>query len=291
MTKPVLITGGAGSVGRQLAGMLLDQGRTVRIFDLPFMDFEGLEGEEGVEVIKGDITDASIVTEAVLGVGGVLHLAAILPPNSEKDRDFTFKVNVDGTRNIVDAMRVGAPDATIVFTSSISTYGDTSVEEPPVTIEHSQDAIDVYADSKIAGEKVVIESGVNSVILRIASIAVPAFLEPPDPWPFTAEQRVEMIHRDDVADALSNAVDSKEAIGNVFNIAGGKSWRLKGKNYVEDFFEVMGAPIEMAVYRDSAGWNDWYDTEESQRILGYQNRSYQHYSNQMRAIIKEMMEE
>ena len=291
MTKPVLITGGAGSVGRQLAGMLLAQGRTVRIFDLPFMDFEGLEGEEGVEVIKGDITDASIVTEAVLGVGGVLHLAAILPPNSEKDRDFTFKVNVDGTRNIVDAMRVGAPDATIVFTSSISTYGDTSVEEPPVTIEHSQDAIDVYADSKIAGEKVVIESGVNSVILRIASIAVPAFLEPPDPWPFTAEQRVEMIHRDDVADALSNAVDSKEAIGNVFNIAGGKSWRLKGKNYVEDFFDVMGAPIEMAVYRDSAGWNDWYDTEESQRILGYQNRSYQHYSNQMRAIIKEMMEE
>ena len=94
MTKPVLITGGAGSVGRQLAGMLLAQGRTVRIFDLPFMDFEGLEGEEGVEVIKGDITDASIVTEAVLGVGGVLHLAAILPPNSEKDRDFTFKVNV-----------------------------------------------------------------------------------------------------------------------------------------------------------------------------------------------------
>ena len=291
MTKPVLITGGAGSVGRQLAGMLLDQGRTVRIFDLPFMDFEGLEGEECVEVVKGDITNASIVSEAVLGVGGVLHLAAILPPNSEKDRDFTFKVNVDGTRNIVDAMRVGAPDATIVFTSSISTYGDTSVEEPPVTIEHSQDAIDVYADSKIAGEKVVIESGVNSVILRIASIAVPAFLEPPDPWPFTAEQRVEMIHRDDVADALSNAVDSKEAIGNVFNIAGGKSWRLKGKNYVEDFFEVMGAPIEMAVYRDSAGWNDWYDTEESQRILGYQNRSYQHYSNQMRAIIKEMMEE
>ena len=51
MMKPVLITGGAGSVGRQLAGMLLDQGRSVRIFDLPFMDFAGLEGEENVEVV------------------------------------------------------------------------------------------------------------------------------------------------------------------------------------------------------------------------------------------------
>ena len=291
MTKPVLITGGAGSVGRQLAGMLLDQGRSVRIFDLPFMDFAGLEGEENVEIVKGDITDTAIVSQAVLGVGGVLHLAAILPPNSEKDRNFTFKVNVDGTKNIVEAMRVGAPDATIVFTSSISTYGDTSWEEPPVTTQHSQDAIDVYADSKISGEQVVKESGVNSVVLRIASIAVPEFLEPPNPWPFTAEQRVEMIHRDDVADALRNAIDSREAIGNIFNIAGGESWRLKGKNYVEDFFEVMGAPIEMAVYRDSAGWNDWYDTDESQKILEYQNRSYQHYSNQMRSIIKEMMEE
>ena len=289
MSKPVLITGGAGSVGRQLAGMLLEDGRSVRIFDLPFMDFSGLEGEEGVEVVKGDITDAAAVSSAVAGVAGVLHLAAILPPNSEKDRDFTFRVNVDGTRNIVEGMKAGSPEASLVFTSSISTYGDTSGEEPPVTIEHQQGAIDVYADSKIAGEEIVISSGVNYVILRIASIAVPAFLEPPEPWPFTCEQRVEMIHRDDVADALRNAVDSGEAVGKVFNIAGGSSWRLTGKDYVEDFFNVMGAPVDMAVYREDPGWNDWYDTEESQRILRYQNRSYDDYCGQMKAIVEEMM--
>ena len=289
MSKPVLITGGAGSVGLQLAGMLLEDGRAVRIFDLPFMDFSGLEGEEGVEVVKGDITDAAAVSSAVAGVEGVLHLAAILPPNSEKDRDFTFRVNVDGTRNIVEGMKAGSPEASLVFTSSISTYGDTSGEEPPVTIEHQQGAIDVYADSKIAGEEIVISSGVNYVILRIASIAVPAFLEPPEPWPFTSEQRVEMIHRDDVADALRNAVDSGEAVGKVFNIAGGSSWRLTGKDYVEDFFNVMGAPVDMAVYREDPGWNDWYDTEESQRILRYQNRSYDDYCGQMKAIVEEMM--
>jgi hypothetical protein len=53
----------------------------------------------------------------------------------------------------------------------------------------------------------------------------------------------------------------------------------------------MGAPIELATYRDTPGWMDWYDTEESQRILGYQNRSYQHYIGEMQAIIQEMMEE
>ena len=136
--KPVLITGGAGSVGRQLAGMLLADNIPVRIFDLPFMDFEGLEGESNVEIFKGDITDLESVKKAVDGVRCVLHLAAILPPNSEKDRDFTFKVNVEGTQNILSSMKEVAEDATIVFTSSISTYGDTSKEKDPVTVDHSQ---------------------------------------------------------------------------------------------------------------------------------------------------------
>ena len=50
-----------------------------------------------------------------------------------------------------------------------------------------------------------------------------------------------------------------------------------GENYVEDFFNVMGAPLDIAVYRESIGWNDWYDTEQSQKVLCYQNRNYEYY--------------
>lgn len=291
MSEPVLITGGAGSVGRQLAGMFLAEGRPVRIFDLPFMDFSGLEDEPNVEIVKGDITDKKSVYEALRNVGGILHLAALLPPASERDRDKTFAVNVEGTRNIVEALKSHGSKATLVFTSSISTYGDTSKESDPIKITQPQNAIDIYAESKIAGEKVLIGSGVNFVILRIASIAVPAFLEPPEPWPFTSDQRVEMVHRDDVADAIKSSVGTAEAVGNVFNIAGGSTWRLAGKNYVEDFFNFMGAPVEMAVYREEPGWNDWYDTVESQKILNYQNRSYDFYSGEMKTIVEEMMAE
>ena len=286
-----MITGGAGSVGRQLAGMFLAEGRPVRIFDLPFMDFSGLEDEPNVEIVKGDITDKESVYEALRNVGGILHLAALLPPASERDRDKTFAVNVEGTRNIVEALKSHGSKATLVFTSSISTYGDTSKESDLIKITQPQNAIDIYAESKIAGEKVLIGSGVNFVILRIASIAVPAFLEPPEPWPFTSDQRVEMVHRDDVADAIKSSVGTAEAVGNVFNIAGGSTWRLAGKDYVEDFFDFMGAPVEMAVYREEPGWNDWYDTVESQKILNYQNRSYDFYSGEMKTIVEEMMAE
>lgn len=291
MNDPILITGGAGSVGRMLVEKFLEAGHSVRVFDLPSMDFSGLEGRDGVEVVMGDITDVDSVKLGVQGVSSVLHLAAILPPNSERNRDVTFKVNVGGLENLISAMEETNPDAALVFTSSISTYGDTSGDEPPVKIDHSQSAIDVYADSKIAGEALLKACSLKTIILRIAGIAVPEFLSPPEPWPFMVDQRVEMIHRDDVVDALFAAAIEPAAAGKIFNLGGGSTWQLTGKDYVHDFFGFMGAPEDMAVYRDTPGWVDWYDTEESQSILKYQNRSYQYYSDEMRAIVEAMMAE
>ena len=288
----MLVTGGAGSVGRRVADRLVGSGLSVRVLDLPTMDFADLEGRLGVEVVRGDITDADGVRRAVDGTGAVLHLGAVLPPNSERDRDLTLRVNVGGTRNLVDAMERLNPDGRLVFTSSISTYGDTSSEEPPVRVSRGQSAIDIYAESKIEGEKLVRESSLtNTVVLRIAGIVVPAFLEPPDPWPFMEDQRVEMVHRDDAADALFASVSAPDADGRVFNIGGGPTWQLHGRDYVRDFYDVMGAPVELATYRATPGWVDWYDTEESQRVLRYQNRSYRDYLAEMRAVIQAMMEE
>ena len=52
MSGPVLITGGAGSVGRILVSRLRQDGLPVRVFDLPIMNYTGLEGADGIEVIK-----------------------------------------------------------------------------------------------------------------------------------------------------------------------------------------------------------------------------------------------
>ena len=291
MSGAVLVTGGAGSVGRMLVEKLVADGQPVRIFDLPFMDFDGLEDRDGIDIVKGDITDAAQVSDALKGVNSVVHLAALLPPNSERDRDRTFGVNVGGTENIIKAMEAGAQDATLIFTSSISTYGNTMDEKPPVRVDHPQSAIDIYADSKIVGERMVRESSLNWIAMRIAGIMVPAFMEPPSPWPFVAEQRVEMVHRDDVVDALFASVGAPEAANKVLNIAGGPTWQIHGEDYARDFYGFMGAPFEDVDYRESPGWVDWYDTEESQRLLRYQNRSYQHYSDEMHAIVEALMAE
>jgi UDP-glucose 4-epimerase len=289
MSGPVLITGGAGSVGRSLVSRLRQDARAVRVFDLPTMDYAGLEGVDGIEVMTGDITNVETVRRAVDGVEAVIHLAAMLPPASERDRAKTFAVNVHGTTLLVRALESLAPHAALVFSSSVSTYGDTTEEPPPVRVSHAQRAIDVYAESKIVGEQVLRESRLNWVILRIAGIAVPAFQEPPAIWPFMPDQRVELVHRDDVVTAIHQAATAPAAQGQVFNIAGGTTWQISGREYVGRLYDLLGVSPEEATFRTSPGWVDWYDTQESQRVLAYQNTPYGTFLAQIEAEIARLM--
>lgn len=293
MNGPILITGGAGSVGRSLVARCRADAHTVRVFDLPVCDFTGLEGEPGIEVVKGDITQAATVEQAVQGVSAVMHLAALLPPVSERDRARTFAINVEGTATMIRAIQRYAHEAVLVFSSSVSTYGDTTAEMPPLGVDHAQTALDFYAESKIASEHLVRAASLNTVVLRIAGIAVPVLQEPPPVWPFTAEQRLEMIHREDVVTALYKALVTPQAYGHTFNIAGGPTWQTTGRQYVADLYDIIGVPLEMATFRraDAPGWVDWYDTIDSQRFLGYQDNSYSTYLDTLCAEVERMLAE
>jgi nucleoside-diphosphate-sugar epimerase len=293
MSGPILVTGGAGSVGRRLVARCRADGLTVRVFDLPVCDFTGLEGESGIEVLKGDITDPGTVARAVQGVQGVVHLVALLPPASEVSRERTFAINVQGTVDLVQTMQTAAREAVLVFSSSVSTYGDTTAETPPIRVEHAQTALDLYAESKIASEQVVRSAPLHTVVLRIAGITVPELQEPPEVWPFTAEQRLEMVHRDDVVTALYNALTTPAARGKTLNIAGGSTWQMTGRQYVADLYDILGVPIEMAAFRghDQPGWVDWYDTETSQCLLHYQQHAYAGYLDTLRREVERLLEE
>ena len=290
MTGPVLVTGGAGSLGKRVVARLREEDRTVRVFDLPGMDYTGLEGEEGIEVVKGDITQAASIRQVAEGVSAAIHLAALLPPASERDRSLTFAVNVEGTERLAEFLKRADAEAPLVFSSSVSTYGDTTGGKPPVTVDHPQHALDIYAESKIAAEKRLREAYSNAVILRISGISAPAFQEPPEVWPFMAHQRIEFVHRDDVVTALLASATVDEARGRVFNIAGGSSWQTTGTSYVKDYYDLLGVPIEEATFQGHPGWCDWYDTADSQGVLRYQNTSYATYLAQLRAEVQRLTE-
>ena len=85
---------------------------------------EGLPDDARVTSIAGDITDLAAVHQAIRDdVDGVFHLAAIVSANAEEDFDLGIRVNLEGTRNVLEACRALPQPARLVFASSVAVYG------------------------------------------------------------------------------------------------------------------------------------------------------------------------
>ena len=129
----VVITGGAGFIGKKLAGALLARGALetasgrqaidkLTLFDVTRA--EGLPDDARVTSIAGDITDLAAVHQAIRDdVGSVFHLAAVVSAAAEADFDLGMRVNVEGTQAVLEACRALPQPARLVFTSSIAVFG------------------------------------------------------------------------------------------------------------------------------------------------------------------------
>ena len=140
-TAPILITGGAGFVGTNLADRLLREGHRVRVFDnfaRPGVERNAayLEHEHGerVEIVRGDVRDAEAVADAVSDAAAVFHFAAqVAVTTSLDDPVGDFEVNLRGTLNVLEALRRRQdrrprhnrePAPALLFTSTNKVYGD-----------------------------------------------------------------------------------------------------------------------------------------------------------------------
>jgi nucleoside-diphosphate-sugar epimerase len=164
----VLLTGGAGYIGSLLAPLLLDQGYRVTIFDTftyGAMPVLGFARHPHLDLVKGDVRDAEAVARAVTGHDWVLHLAAIVGyPACAADPVRATSTNVDGTRNVVQAM---GPGQRLIFASTGSTYGKVigvATEETPIA------PLTLYGRNKRDAERLIRDSKVPHVILRFATV-------------------------------------------------------------------------------------------------------------------------
>lgn len=285
ITLKILITGGAGALGSELAKTLSKKGFEVRIFDLPNVDFYRVESLERTEIFKGDITKYSEVREAVNGVDVVLHLAAMLPPSSEFNKDKTIKINFGGTMNIVDALKLEAKRPLLVFASSVCVYDMPSNDEKLISEEHATKETDNYSESKILCEQIIRNLGVRYAILRISGISVADFFEFPDELQFSADQKIEFVSREDVVIAFVSCIEKKEALCSIFNIAGGKTWQMTGKEYISKVCEIMEAPLTDVKFATKSTWFSWYDTSKGQAILNYQRTTFDRFLLDFRVAI------
>jgi dihydroflavonol-4-reductase len=112
----ILVTGATGHIGNVLVRKLLEQGEKVRALIWRNEDTTPIR-DLGIEQVEGDVLDAGSLDIAMQGVDSVFHLAGIISIMPGKN-PFVWKVNVDGTRNVVEAAR-RACVRRLVYTSSI----------------------------------------------------------------------------------------------------------------------------------------------------------------------------
>jgi len=121
----VVITGGCGFLGYRLALRLIER-RDVDelvLFDnapsgLP------LPEDRRLRLVTGDIADREAVRGVITpGTGSVFHLAAVVSGEAEADTDLGYRVNLDGTRAVLDACRALGTSPRLVFASSLAVYG------------------------------------------------------------------------------------------------------------------------------------------------------------------------
>jgi nucleoside-diphosphate-sugar epimerase len=173
----VVITGGCGFLGRRVALRLLERDDIdeLVLFDnapstLP------LPNDRRLRLVTGDIADRDTVRAIVAapGTNSVFHLAAVVSGEAEADTDLGYRVNLDGTRAVLEACRALGSCPRLIFASSLAVYGGAL---PPIVGDDTPLAPQTsYGTQKAIGELLVNDYSrkgfVDGRALRLPTVVV-----------------------------------------------------------------------------------------------------------------------
>ena len=234
----ILVTGGGGFVGSYVIERLLARGYSVRSIG---RSAQPKLAAMGVEVICGDLTDATVVSSACQGVDAVFHVAA--RAGVWGSWESYYQPNVVGTRNVVAACRVQSVGR-LVYTSTPSVvFNGEPISGGDESLPYGQNWLCHYAHTKAIAEQEALAA--NSETLRIVALRPHLIFVPGDPHllprvidSVTAGRlkivgdgtsRVDVSYVGNVADAHLDAFDALES----------------GRGAGQAYFISQGEPVDL----------------------------------------------
>jgi nucleoside-diphosphate-sugar epimerase len=260
LTPNILVTGGAGFIGSNLADELIRRGAKVTIIDNLITGFpENLEEITGdFEFIEGDVADAEVIWRATNGIDFIFHEAALPSvPRSVADPVETHNACVNGTFNVLNAARESGVKR-VIYAASSSAYGDQQTLPKVETM--APEPLSPYAAAKLTGEyycRVFAEVyGLETFSLRYFNVFGPrqnpssqysgvisrfidAFMKGGSPVIYgDGQQSRDFTYIDNVVDANIRAMEATSGSGQVMNVANGE--RVSLLELVEVMKNVTG---------------------------------------------------
>lgn len=287
----VLVTGGAGFIGSNIADHLISEGHKVRILDdfsTGSMDnIKHLEGKIGL--VKGSISDKKTVEEAADGVEYILHEAAQTSVvDSIRNPAKTWDTNIKGTKLLLNAA-VKNDVKKIILASSANIYG-TSPKLPKREDMHVKPN-SPYGDSKLMNEvmakKYHDDHGLEAVCLRYFNVYGPRqnpesgysgviskfigwMADGKSPLIYgDGKQTRDFIYVEDVVHANMLAMKNRKIKCDIFNIATGKETSLN--EIVETLNGILGTNLKANYDEERMGdiRRSVADISKARKILGF----------------------
>ena len=254
----VLVTGANGLVGKRLLPRLTDEG-----FECRVLMRKGKVPPAGASVVEADLLDPDSLARSVDGVSAIIHLAAVF---RTADTDLIWRSNFEGTRNLIAAARMHAPEARFVLASTSNIYNADNLH--PGREDDTADPQQAYPASKLAAEDALRASGLNWSVLRFGFVygdgdghleelsrLAAAFKMHP-------AQRMSLLHHRDVATAtklaLAGALD-----GQIVNIAD------EAPTSIQELLSLVGVAMEPSNDPLTNPWHLHIDVSLA-RDLGFQ---------------------
>ena len=253
-----LITGGTGLVGSRLLKRFAAAGLECRALVRP-----GKDVPDGVQRVEGDVLDPDSLGEAVQGATAVIHLAAVFRTRDEAQ---IWKVNLEGTRNVIAAVQKHAPGARFLMASTSNVYGPELGHPARETDETS--ATQAYPASKIRAEQELRDSGLTWAILRFPFVygdgdghleAAPEQLASMGWHP---ARKLSVIHHQDIATAVDLALTGAMD-GRIVNIAD------ESPLTTYEIAQIVGSPYASSAEPLANPWQGHMDVSLARR-LGFQ---------------------
>jgi len=314
--RPILITGGAGFIGSNLADRLAEEGHEVIIYDA--LSRAGVERNLAwlkdthrghITSVVGDVRDEDELARAAGEVKAVFHLAAqVAVTTSLADPREDFDINVRGTINLLDAIRVRSEPVPVIFASTNKVYGDLAdipleqhgdryepralVSRRGVAESRPLDFHTPYGCSKGAADQYVLDYarsfGIPTAVFRMSCIYGQRQMGTEDQG-WVAHFLIRALHgepvtiygdgkqvRDvlDVSDAVSaylRALQNIERIsGRAFNLGGGPENAISLLQLIGELRSIVGRDLELNFEDWRQGDQRWYvsDTHLARAELG-----------------------